>query len=36
VALVVTIAWQVFAMIALRRARTLVYDEPSESSGDSR
>ena len=30
VALVVTMAWQVFAMIALRRARTLVYDEPSE------
>ena len=36
VALVVTIAWQVFAMIALRRARTPVYDEPSESSGDGR
>ena len=29
VALVVTMAWQVFAMIALRRARTPVYDEPS-------
>jgi ATP synthase protein I len=29
VALVVTVAWQVFAMIALRRARTLVYDEPA-------
>jgi ATP synthase protein I len=36
VALVVTIAWQVFAMLALRRARTLVYDEPSESPGDGR
>ena len=29
VALVVTLVWQVFAMIALRRARTLVYDEPA-------
>ena len=33
VALVVTIAWQVFAMIALRRARTPVYDEPSDQPG---
>ena len=30
VALVVTLAWQVFAMLALRRARTPVYDEPSD------
>jgi ATP synthase protein I len=33
VALVVTLVWQVFAMIALRRARIPVYDEPSERSG---
>jgi len=36
VALVVTLVWQVFAMIALRRARILVYDEPAETSGDGR
>lgn len=30
VALVVTLVWQVFAMIALRKARIPVYDEPSE------
>ena len=36
VALVVTIAWQVFAMIALRRARTPVYDEPSDQPGGTR
>ncbi len=29
VALVVTVVWQGFAMLALRRARVLVYDEPS-------
>jgi ATP synthase protein I len=28
VALVVTIVWQVAAMVALRRARIPVYDEP--------
>jgi ATP synthase protein I len=33
VALVVTLVWQVFAMVALRRARILVYDEPSEQAG---
>lgn len=31
VALVVTLAWQAFAMIALRKARIPVYDEPSAS-----
>ena len=36
VALVVTLVWQVFAMIALRRARTPVYDEPSDGSGGAR
>ncbi len=30
VALVVTLVWQVFAMIALRRARIPLYDEPSD------
>jgi ATP synthase protein I len=36
VALVVTIVWQVFAMIALRRARTPVYDQPSDGSAGTR
>ncbi|HYN68422.1 MAG TPA: hypothetical protein VES93_16185 [Ornithinibacter sp.] len=36
VALVVTLVWQVFAMIALRRARIPVYDEPSERPGGAR
>lgn len=31
VAFVVTIVWQVFAMVALRRARIPVYDPPSDS-----
>jgi ATP synthase protein I len=31
-AFVVTIAWQIFAMRALRRARIPVYDEPAEGS----
>jgi ATP synthase protein I len=31
VALVVTVAWQVFAMRALRRARLPVYDPPTDS-----
>jgi ATP synthase protein I len=31
VALVVTVAWQVFAMRALRGARILVYDPPTDS-----
>ena len=30
VALVVTIVWQVFAMVALRRARVPVYDPPTD------
>lgn len=33
-AFVVTIAWQIFAMRAFRRARFLVYDEPEERPGD--
>jgi hypothetical protein len=33
VAFVVTIVWQVFAMVALRRARIPVYDPPSDSGG---
>ncbi len=33
VALVVTVAWQVFAMLALRRARIPVYDAPSDRPG---
>ena len=36
VALVVTIAWQAFAMVALRRARTPVYDEPFDPAGGTR
>ncbi len=32
-ALVVTVVWQAFAMIALRRARVPVYDEPSTPAG---
>jgi ATP synthase protein I len=35
VALVVTLVWQVFAMVALRGARIPVYDEPSEASRES-
>ena len=34
VAFVVTIVWQVFAMVALRRARVLVYDEPPSTPGE--
>jgi len=36
VALVVTLVWQVFAMIALRRARIPLYDEPSDGPGGTR
>lgn len=36
VALVVTIVWQVAAMLALRRARTPVYDPPSDGTGEAR
>ncbi len=36
VALVVTLVWQVFAMVALRRARILVYDEPSRTPKETR
>lgn len=35
-ALVVTIVWQGFAMVALRRARIPVYDEALTTSGDER
>ena len=36
VVLVVTLVWQVFAMIALRRARIPVYDEPVASPEETR
>ena len=36
VALVVTIVWQAAAMVALRRARVLVYDEPATGPEDAR
>lgn len=36
VALVVTIVWQVAAMLALRQARIPVYDPPADGSGDAR
>jgi len=34
VVLVVTVVWQVFAMIALRKARIPVYDEPAVGPGE--
>ena len=36
VALVVTLVWQVFAMLALRRARVPVYDTPASGPEDPR
>lgn len=36
VAMVVTIVWQVAAMVALRRARIPVYDPPATDSGETR
>jgi ATP synthase protein I len=36
VVLVVTLVWQVFAMIALRKARIPVYDEPATSREETR
>ena len=36
VALVVTIAWQVFAMLALRRSRVPVYDQPADDGRETR